>query len=184
MVFPCRVFRGLESSMSLSRRDVLAMSTAAVTAIDLVHDPPRPPSRPSRSATRSTPAPSAARKSRSTRRRSLAAKAGYNAIEPWIVELQDYVKKGGNLKDLGKQIADLGPQGRKLHRIRPLDRGRRPRAAEGPGRGEARHGNGAGQSAALASPPRRPGQRTSRSRISRSSPTATGRWPSSERRSA
>jgi 2-keto-myo-inositol isomerase len=37
-----------------------------------------------------------------------ASKAGYNAIEPWIRELQDYVKKGGNLKDLGKQLSDLG----------------------------------------------------------------------------
>jgi sugar phosphate isomerase/epimerase len=38
----------------------------------------------------------------------LAAKAGYNAFEPWIAELQDFVKKGGNLKDLGKLIADSG----------------------------------------------------------------------------
>jgi sugar phosphate isomerase/epimerase len=38
----------------------------------------------------------------------LAAKAGYDAFEPWIGELQDYAKKGGNLKDLGKLIADSG----------------------------------------------------------------------------
>jgi sugar phosphate isomerase/epimerase len=38
----------------------------------------------------------------------IAAKAGYNAFEPWLRELDDFVKKGGNLKDLGKKIADLG----------------------------------------------------------------------------
>src|SRR5262249_61389577 len=38
----------------------------------------------------------------------MAAKAGYNAFEPWLAELQEYAKKGGNLKDLGKLIADLG----------------------------------------------------------------------------
>ena len=38
----------------------------------------------------------------------MAAKAGYNAFEPWMAELHTYVNKGGNLKDLGKLIADLG----------------------------------------------------------------------------
>jgi sugar phosphate isomerase/epimerase len=38
----------------------------------------------------------------------LAAKAGFGGIEPWLVELQDYTKRGGHLKDLGKVLADLG----------------------------------------------------------------------------
>jgi sugar phosphate isomerase/epimerase len=38
----------------------------------------------------------------------LAAKAGYNGFEPWIGELQEHVKKGHNLKDLGKLLADSG----------------------------------------------------------------------------
>ena len=38
----------------------------------------------------------------------IAAKAGYHAIEPWISELDQYVKGGGSLKDLGKRIRDLG----------------------------------------------------------------------------
>jgi sugar phosphate isomerase/epimerase len=38
----------------------------------------------------------------------IAAKAGYRAIEPWIRDLDDYVKKGGNLKDLGQRIRDRG----------------------------------------------------------------------------
>lgn len=38
----------------------------------------------------------------------IAAKAGYQAIEPWIAELDTYQKDGGSLKDLGKRIADAG----------------------------------------------------------------------------
>ncbi|HEX5443882.1 MAG TPA: TIM barrel protein, partial [Pirellulales bacterium] len=38
----------------------------------------------------------------------IAAQAGYNAIEPWIGEIDEYVKSGGSLKDLARQIGDLG----------------------------------------------------------------------------
>lgn len=38
----------------------------------------------------------------------IAAKAGYDAIEPWINELVAYQQAGGKLSDLGKQIADHG----------------------------------------------------------------------------
>jgi 2-keto-myo-inositol isomerase len=38
----------------------------------------------------------------------VAGAAGYDAIEPWISSLDDYVKAGGKLADLKKQIADLG----------------------------------------------------------------------------
>jgi len=38
----------------------------------------------------------------------IAAKAGYQAIEPWIRELDQHVKDGGSLKDLGKRIHDSG----------------------------------------------------------------------------
>jgi sugar phosphate isomerase/epimerase len=40
----------------------------------------------------------------------LAAKAGYTGFEPWIRELDDYVKRGKSLKDLGKLFSDLGLQ--------------------------------------------------------------------------
>lgn len=40
----------------------------------------------------------------------LAAKAGYDGIEPWMNQLETYVKEGGNLKDLGKRIKDSGLQ--------------------------------------------------------------------------
>ena len=39
---------------------------------------------------------------------SAASKAGFQAIEPWIRDIDDYVTKGGTLKDLGKRIADAG----------------------------------------------------------------------------
>ncbi|QEL14600.1 sugar phosphate isomerase/epimerase family protein [Limnoglobus roseus] len=38
----------------------------------------------------------------------IASKAGYDAIEPWIAELDVYLKGGGSLKELGKRIADAG----------------------------------------------------------------------------
>ena len=38
----------------------------------------------------------------------VAAKAGYDGFEPWVSELEDHVRGGGVLTDLGKRIADLG----------------------------------------------------------------------------
>ncbi len=38
----------------------------------------------------------------------LVAAAGYDAIEPWVKELDAYTDAGGNLEDLGRQIADAG----------------------------------------------------------------------------
>jgi sugar phosphate isomerase/epimerase len=37
-----------------------------------------------------------------------ASKAGFHAIEPWIMEIDRYTTSGGTLKDLGKRIADAG----------------------------------------------------------------------------
>src|SRR5262249_793176 len=38
----------------------------------------------------------------------LAAKAGYDAIEPWVGEVRQYQQNGGSLDDLRKRIADRG----------------------------------------------------------------------------
>jgi sugar phosphate isomerase/epimerase len=38
----------------------------------------------------------------------IAAKAGYDAIEPWIGEIEAHVQDGGSLADLKKRIADHG----------------------------------------------------------------------------
>jgi 2-keto-myo-inositol isomerase len=93
--------------MSVSRRDVLAMSTAAVAASALPSKAPAAdPAEPfgysfNTSTIRGQKVPV-------EEEAKLAAKAGYHAIEPWIFELQDFTRRGGSLKDLGRQIADLG----------------------------------------------------------------------------
>ncbi len=38
----------------------------------------------------------------------IVAQAGYQAIEPWISEIEAYVEQGGSLPDLKKRIADCG----------------------------------------------------------------------------
>jgi len=38
----------------------------------------------------------------------ITAKAGYNAIEPWADKVHQHVRNGGDLKDIRKQISDLG----------------------------------------------------------------------------
>ncbi|MGA2500791.1 MAG: sugar phosphate isomerase/epimerase family protein [Tepidisphaeraceae bacterium] len=43
-----------------------------------------------------------------TKQVEVAAKAGYNAFEPWVRDVDEHVKKGGTLADLRKQIADSG----------------------------------------------------------------------------
>jgi 2-keto-myo-inositol isomerase len=39
---------------------------------------------------------------------AIAAKAGYQALEPWIDELERYENAGGSLEDLGKRLKDAG----------------------------------------------------------------------------
>ena len=38
----------------------------------------------------------------------IASKAGYDAVEPWMHEIEDHEKKGGTLSDLRKQFSDAG----------------------------------------------------------------------------
>lgn len=38
----------------------------------------------------------------------VAAKAGYDGIEPWIRDVEQFVKEGGDLRDLRKRIVDAG----------------------------------------------------------------------------
>ena len=39
---------------------------------------------------------------------NIAARAGYQGIEPWIRELERYVQQGGSLRDLNRRIRDAG----------------------------------------------------------------------------
>src|SRR5437763_2597902 len=38
----------------------------------------------------------------------IAAKAGYDAFEPWVSEIDEYLKTGGTLKELRKRIEGAG----------------------------------------------------------------------------
>ncbi len=38
----------------------------------------------------------------------IAAEAGYDAVEPWLRDIEKYVSGGGKLSDLAKEISDLG----------------------------------------------------------------------------
>ncbi|HEX4613442.1 MAG TPA: sugar phosphate isomerase/epimerase [Urbifossiella sp.] len=38
----------------------------------------------------------------------IAAKAGYAGIEPWVSEVEAYIRGGGTAKELGKRVADAG----------------------------------------------------------------------------
>ena len=95
--------------MSLTRRQVLGgMAVTAVTASTATAQNPAPaaPADPfvyclNTSTIRGQNLPIADEV-------DLAAKAGYQAIEPWIGELQTYVKNGGDLRDLAKRISDAG----------------------------------------------------------------------------
>ncbi len=58
--------------------------------------------------TASTPARSAGKSCRSSKRSTSWRKPATQAIEPWINEIEAYVKQGGSLPDLKKRISDLG----------------------------------------------------------------------------
>ena len=53
----------------------------------------------------------------------IVAQAGYQAIEPWVNEIEAYVKQGGSLPDLKKRISDLGPTVAERDRLCRMDRG-------------------------------------------------------------
>jgi sugar phosphate isomerase/epimerase len=38
----------------------------------------------------------------------IAAKAGYQAIEPWLSKIDEFVKSGGSLRDIARRLSDLG----------------------------------------------------------------------------
>jgi sugar phosphate isomerase/epimerase len=94
----------------LTRRDVLTSGVAAGAALSLgtstaAADQPRPPAGFRYCFNTAT---IRGQKLPIDQVAAIAARAGYDAIEPWIDELDQYVKDGKSLKDLGKLIADLG----------------------------------------------------------------------------
>ena len=104
--------------MELSRREMLASAAAALatTSAAVVASDAQTP-RPATARTRPTNEPFGYCLNTSTIRGNnldfsavitAASKAGFHAIEPWIMEIDRYTTSGGTLKDLGKKIADAG----------------------------------------------------------------------------
>jgi 2-keto-myo-inositol isomerase len=104
--------------MELSRREVMtsaAAAFAAAVAPPIAADAPA--QQPSPARTRPANEPFGYCLNTSTIRGNnldlvsvvnAASKAGFHAIEPWIMEIDRYTANGGTLKDLGKRIADSG----------------------------------------------------------------------------
>ncbi len=100
---------------SLSRRQLIAQSTAALFGAGLIQAP--------RGAMAAEPGPASSldsfvyclntgtvrgHKLGLVAELELAAKAGYDAVEPWVGSIQTYVEQGGSLSQLKQRISDLG----------------------------------------------------------------------------
>ena len=103
-----------------SRRAVLA-AAAALPAIPLLEETVSAQAQPSTATDRHADRPAnepfgyclntstiRGHKLSITEEIDVAAEAGYRAIEPWIGKIDDYVNRGGSLKDLAKRISDHG----------------------------------------------------------------------------
>ncbi len=99
-------------SNSLSRRDLLAAGGAAALAASV--SPARAQSQGSGSAGAEpfryclNTSTIRGQKLSFDKEVQIAAKAGYDGIEPWVGNVNDYARNGGSLKDLKKKIAELG----------------------------------------------------------------------------
>ena len=104
--------------MELSRRDMLASAAAALAAAGAPNIASADQaSRPGATRTRPANEPFGYCLNTSTIRGNnldfpaviaAASKAGFQALEPWIVEIDRHTTNGGTLKDLAKRIADAG----------------------------------------------------------------------------
>ena len=103
-------------SMSLSRRNFFATSAAAAAAATSLAVPERIEAAPSSAIPfRLCLNTSTVRECQYKGNKidilggvEVASKAGYSGIEPWIGEIDTYVKGGGTLADLRKRISDAG----------------------------------------------------------------------------
>ncbi len=98
--------------MTVSRRDFLAASLAtgavATTQMEVVADTPKPlQSQFSYCFNTST---IRGQKLKLVDEIEIVSKAGYTGIEPWMREIEAYIKDGGSLKDLKKRLDDHGLQ--------------------------------------------------------------------------
>ena len=94
------------TDIRISRRHLLAGAGALALGVHSTATETKPPSEPFRYMFNTSTI--RGQKLAITEEIAIAAKAGYQAVEPWIGELDQYAKSGGSLKDLGKRIADVG----------------------------------------------------------------------------
>ncbi len=93
-------------SPSLTRRDVL-LATAAALSVSPVTAAPRPAPKARFRYCLNT-STIRGQKLGIVEEVALAGKVGYDGIEPWIREIEQYEREGGSLKDLRKRIEDAG----------------------------------------------------------------------------
>jgi 2-keto-myo-inositol isomerase len=94
-----------------SRRDLLAGASAGLAAVTASRAPAAArQAKPARAPFRYSLNTSTIRGQRLSLpdEVDLAAKAGYDAIEPWVSEIDQYAKSGGSLRDLANRIRDRG----------------------------------------------------------------------------
>ena len=110
--FPTKV---LPMSMPLSRRNFIGATAATMAATSLASPRPVQASADIGSPFRLCLNTSTVRECQYKGKKidiigeiEIAAKAGYTGNEPWIGEIDAYVKGGGVLSDLRKRIADAG----------------------------------------------------------------------------
>jgi sugar phosphate isomerase/epimerase len=105
--------------VAFSRRQILgsAVAAAGAAAVAGVRADAAVQGRPAGAAARPASAPFGYCLNTSTLRGhqldivgeiAVMQRAGYDAVEPWVTEIDAYVAKGGTLKDLGKRFADAG----------------------------------------------------------------------------
>src|SRR5688500_7087014 len=107
----------MSSSLPPSRRNVLKQASAALGAGAVISMASKTPARAQGASSGGRKNPFVYCLNTSTIRGhkqplmkeiELAAKAGYTAMEPWIMEINEHAKGGGNVRDLKKAFADNG----------------------------------------------------------------------------
>lgn len=99
---------------SISRRRFLTSGAVAAAGAAVTGAAPRPDPLPRRYQNGASPWPisldTATIQPAETleEKIDIAAEAGYDSVEPWEGELQEYEENGGNLETLGREIADRG----------------------------------------------------------------------------
>jgi len=90
----------------LSRRDWLTATSALATGLVAAAEPKRTPQEPFGYCLNTSTL--FGQKLKLPAVLAAASRAGYQAVEPWLREIEQYVKDGGNLKDLRKRLRDGG----------------------------------------------------------------------------